>query len=231
MAPECKVAIVMGLSAPEGDKHRRHSMVVVPMDAPGVRVVRSTNMLGFTDAPHGGHAEILYAVRVPRDHLLGEWNGGFAIGQARLGPGRIHHCMRLIGMAERAFELMCVRVQERVAFGKPLAAQGVVQEWIAESRIRIEQARLLVLKAAWLMDTVGNRGAAVEISAIKVAVPEMATWVIDRAMQAHGGMGVSQDTPLPELYAQARMLHLADGPNEVHKMAIARRELRRYPTG
>jgi acyl-CoA dehydrogenase len=230
MAPECKVAIVMGLSAPAGQKHRRHSMVVVPMDAPGVRVERSTNVLGYSDAPHGGHAEILYdEVRVPRDHLLGEWNGGFAIGQARLGPGRIHHCMRLIGMAERAFDLMCVRVQNRVAFGKPLAAQGVVQEWIAESRIRIEQARLLVLKAAWLMDTVGNRGAAVEISAIKVAVPEMATWVIDRAMQAHGGMGVSQDTPLPELYAQARMLHLADGPDEVHKMAIARRELRRYP--
>jgi len=230
MATECKVAVVMGLTAPQGEKHCRHSMVVVPLDAPGVHVQRSTNVFGYTDGPHGGHAEILYdAVRVPRENLLGEWNGGFAIGQARLGPGRIHHCMRAIGMAERAYDLMCVRVQERVAFGKPLAAQGVVQEWIAESRIRIEQARLLVLKAAWLMDTVGNRGAAVEISAIKVAVPEMATWVIDRAMQAYGGMGVCQDTPLPELYAHARMLHLADGPDEVHKMALARRELRRYP--
>jgi acyl-CoA dehydrogenase len=229
MAPECKVSIVMGLSAPDGEKHRRHSMVVVPMDTAGVHVERSTHVLGFADAPHGGHAQILYdGVRVPRDHLLGEWNGGFAIAQARLGPGRIHHCMRLIGMAERAYDLMCARVLERVAFGKPLAAQGVVQEWIAESRIRIEQARLLVLKTAWLMDTAGNRGAAVEISAIKVAVPEMATWVIDRAMQAHGGLGVSQDTPLAELYAQARMLHLADGPDEVHKMALARRELRRY---
>jgi acyl-CoA dehydrogenase len=229
MAPECKVAVVMGLTAPDGERHQRHSMVAVPLDTPGVQVERSTHVLGFTDGPHGGHAEILYdGVRVPRENLLGEWNGGFAIGQARLGPGRIHHCMRAIGMAERAYDLMCLRVQERVAFGKPLAAQGVVQEWIAESRIRIEQARLLVLKAAWLMDTVGNRGAAVEISAIKVAVPEMATWVIDRAMQAHGGMGVCQDTPLPELYAQARMLHLADGPDEVHKMALARRELKRY---
>ena len=230
MAPECKVAIVMGCSSPDGEKHQRHSMVVVPMDTPGVQVLRSTHVLGYPDGPHGGHAEILYdAVRVPRDHLLGEWNRGFAIGQARLGPGRIHHCMRLIGMAERAYDLMCARVLDRVAFGKPLAAQGVVQEWIAQSRIRIEQARLLVLKTAWLMDTVGNRGAAVEISAIKVAVPEMATWVIDRAMQAHGGLGVSQDTVLPELYAQARMLHLADGPDEVHTMALARRELRRYP--
>ena len=229
MAPECQVAIVMGLSDPDGARHQRHSMVVVPLDTPGVDVRRSTHVLGYTDGPHGGHAEIVYdAVRVPRENLLGELHRGFAIGQARLGPGRIHHCMRLIGMAERAYDLMCERVQQRVAFGKPLAAQGVVQEWVAEARIRIEQARLLVLKTAWLMDTVGNRGAAVEISAIKVAVPEMATWVIDRAMQAHGGMGVCQDTVLPELYAQARMLHLADGPDEVHRMALARRELKRY---
>src|SRR6476646_997332 len=213
MAPECQVAIVMGLSDPDGERHQRHSMVVVPLDTPGVDVRRSTHVLGYTDGPHGGHAEIAYdAVRVPRENLLGELHRGFAIGQARLGPGRIHHCMRLIGMAERAYDLMCERVQERVA----------------EARIRIEQARLLVLKTAWLMDTVGNRGAAVEISAIKVAVPEMATWVIDRAMQAHGGMGVCQDTPRPELYAQARMLHLADGPDEVHTMSLARRELRRY---
>src|SRR6478736_328226 len=229
MAPECQVAIVMGLSDPDGERHQRHSMVVVPLDTPGVDVRRSTHVLGYTDGPHGGHAEIVYdAVRVPRANLLGELHRGFAIGQARLGPGRIHHCMRLIGMAERAYDLMCERVQQRVAFGKPLAAQGVVQEWVAEARIRIEQARLLVLKTAWLMDTVGNRGAAVEISAIKVAVPDMATWVIDRAMQAHGGMGVCQDTVLPELYAQARMLHLADGPDEVHRMALARRELKRY---
>jgi acyl-CoA dehydrogenase len=166
--------------------------------------------------------------RVPAENLIAGEGEGFAIAQARLGPGRIHHCMRLIGMAERAYDLMCERVLSREAFGKPIAAQGVVQDWIARSRIWIEQTRLLVLKTAWLMDTVGNRGAAVEISAIKVAVPEMATWVIDRAMQAHGGMGVCQDTPLPELYAQARMLHLADGPDEVHTMSLARRELRRY---
>ena len=229
MSPRCEIAIVMGCSDPDGDRHRRHTMLAVPLATPGVRIERSTSVFGFSDSGHGGHAMIHYnEVRVPRDHLLGELHGGFAIAQARLGPGRIHHAMRLIGMAERAYDLMCRRVLTRFAFGKPLAEQGVVRDWIAEARIRIEQVRLLVLKTAWLMDTVGNRGAAVEISAIKVAAPEMATWVIDRAIQAHGGAGVSQDTPLAELYAQARMLRIADGPDEVHKMALARRELRRY---
>jgi len=167
-------------------------------------------------------------VRVPKSNLLGEEGSGFAIAQARLGPGRIHHCMRLIGMAERSFAVMCRRALQRTAFGKTLAEQGVVQDWIAESRIRIEQARLMVLKAAWLIDTVGVKGARIEISAIKVAVPEMATWVIDRGIQLLGGAGVSQDFPLAGLYAHARTLHLADGPDEVHKRSVARRELRRF---
>jgi acyl-CoA dehydrogenase len=229
MNPRCKVAIVMGRSAPDGERHRTHSMVVVPMDADGVRVERSTHVFGYDDGGHGGHAEIVYDdVRVPRDHLLGELHGGFAIAQARLGPGRIHHAMRLIGMAERAFDLMCARAHTRFPFGRSIAEQGVFQDWVAEARIRIEQVRLLVLKTAWLMDTVGNRGAAVEISAIKVAAPDMATWVIDKAIETFGGAGVGQDTPLPALYAQARMLRIADGPDEVHKMSLARRELRRY---
>ena len=230
MSPSCKVAIVMGLSDPDGDKHRRHSMIVVPLDTPGVNIIRSTSVFGYTDGGHGGHAEIEYDVWVPRDHLLGELHGGFAIAQARLGPGRIHHAMRLIGMAERAYDLMCERALVRFPFGKSIAEQGVFQDWIAEARIKIEMNRLLVLKTAWLMDTVGNRGASVEISAIKVSTPEMATWVIDRAIETFGGAGVSQDTPLAELYATARMLHIADGPDEVHKMALARRELRRYKT-
>lgn len=228
MSPSCKVAIVMGLSDPEGEKHRRHSMIVVPLDTPGVNILRSTSVFGYSDGGHGGHAEIDYDVWVPRDHLLGELHGGFAIAQARLGPGRIHHAMRLIGMAERAFDLMAERSLVRFPFGKSIAEQGVFQDWLAEARIRIELNRLLVLKTAWLMDTVGNRGAAVEISAIKVSAPEMATWVIDRAIETFGGAGVSQDTPLAELYSTARMLHIADGPDEVHKMALARRELRRY---
>jgi acyl-CoA dehydrogenase len=229
MSDACKIAIVMGRSDLGGSRHRTHSMVVVPLDTPGVAVLRSTSVFGYTDESHGGHAEIAYDnVRVPRENLLGELHAGFAIAQARLGPGRIHHAMRLIGMAERAFDLMCERAQTRFPFGKALAEQGVFQDWVAEARIRIEQVRLLVLKTAWLMDTVGNRGAAVEIAAIKVAAPAMATWVIDRAIQAHGGAGVSQDFPLAELYAQARMLRIADGPDEVHKMSLARRELRRY---
>ena len=231
MSPRCKIAIVMGCSAPDGERHQRHTMVAVPLDTPGITIERSTSVFGYSDSGHGGHAVISYDCWVPRDHLLGELHRGFAIGQARLGPGRIHHAMRLIGMAERAFDIMCERALSRVAFGKPVADQGVVQDWIAESRIRIEQTRLLVLKTAWLMDTVGNRGAAIEISAIKVAAPAMATWVIDRAIQTCGGGGVSQDFPLAELYAQARMLQLADGPDEVHKMTIARRELRRYSSG
>lgn len=229
MSPRCEVAIVMGLSAPDGARHQRHSMVVVPLDTPGVKRLRSTSVFGFSDSGHGGHAEIAYDdVWVPRENLLGDLHGGFAIAQARLGPGRIHHAMRLIGMAERAFDLMAVRAQERYPFGRPVAEQGVFQDWLARARIKIEMVRLLVLKTAWLMDTVGNRGAAVEIAAIKVAAPEMATWVIDRAIQTHGGAGVSQDTPLAELYAQARMLQIADGPDEVHLMTLARRELKRY---
>ena len=229
MSPRCKVAIVMGLSAPDGVRHQRHSMVVVPLDTPGVNRLRSTSVFGFSDSGHGGHAEIVYDdVWVPRDNLLGDLHGGFAIAQARLGPGRIHHAMRLIGMAERAFDLMAARACERHPFGKAVAEQGVFQDWLARARIKIEMVRLLVLKTAWLMDTVGNRGAAVEIAAIKVAAPEMATWVIDRAIQTHGGAGVSQDTPLAELYAQARMLQIADGPDEVHLMTWARHELKRY---
>jgi acyl-CoA dehydrogenase len=229
MSPRCTVAIVMGVTSPEAERYRRQSMIIVPLDTPGVTRHRSTSVLGYSDGPHGGHAEISFdRVRVPAANLLGEEGGGFAMAQARLGPGRIHHCMRLVGMAERALELMCRRVSDRVAFGRPLAEQGVVQEWIAEARIRIEQARLLILKTAWLMDTAGNKGARTEISAIKVATPAMTAWVVDRAMQAHGGAGLSADTPLAMLYAQARVLQLADGPDEVHRMAVARRELRRY---
>jgi acyl-CoA dehydrogenase len=227
MNPDCRLAIVMGVTDPGADRHRRQSMVLVPLDAPGVRIERSTSVFGYSDAAHGGHAVVHYDdVRVPVTNLLGEPGSGFALSQARLGPGRIHHCMRLIGMAERALELMVQRAQSRVAFGKPVAEQGVVQHWIAQARIRIEQARLLVLKTAWLIDTVGNQGARTEIAAIKVAVPEVTKYVVDRAIQAHGGMGVSQDTPLASLYAQARLLQIADGPDEVHEMVIARRELR-----
>jgi acyl-CoA dehydrogenase len=227
MSPRCRIAIVMGVTDPDAERHRRQSMVLVPLDTPGVRIERATSVFGYTDGSHGGHAVIHYDdVRVPADSLLGEPGSGFALSQARLGPGRIHHCMRLLGMAERALELMVDRVKARVAFGKPVAEQGVVQHWIAQSRIRIEQARLLVLKTAWLIDTVGNQGARTEIAAIKVAVPEVTKYVVDRAIQAHGGMGVSQDTPLAALYAQARLLQIADGPDEVHEMVIARRELR-----
>jgi acyl-CoA dehydrogenase len=227
MSPRCRIAIVMGVTDPEAHPHRRQSMILVPLDTPGVRIERSTSVFGYTDGSHGGHAVIHYDdVRVPVEHLLGEPGAGFALSQARLGPGRIHHCMRLLGMAERAVDLMVDRVKGRIAFGKPVAEQGIVQHWIAQSRIRIEQARLLVLKTAWLVDTVGNRGARTEIAAIKVAVPEVTKYVVDRAIQAHGGMGVSQDTPLAALYAQARLLQIADGPDEVHEMVIARQELR-----
>jgi acyl-CoA dehydrogenase len=228
MSPRCKLLIVMGVTDPDADRHRRQSMILVPKDAPGVQIQRSTSLFGYADGPHGGHAEIVYDnVRVPASNLLGEDGDGFRIAQERLGPGRIHHAMRAIGMAERALELMCARTASRSAFGRPIIDHGVVQRWIAEARVRIEQCRLLVLKTAWLMDTVGNRGARIEVSAIKVAAPEVGTWVIDRAIQAHGGMGVAQDTLLPELYAVARILQIADGPDEVHYMAIARRETRR----
>lgn len=227
MNPNCRIAIVMGVTDPDAERHRRQSMILVPLDTPGVRIERSTGVFGYSDGTHGGHAMIHYDdVRVPAGNLLGEPGSGFALAQARLGPGRIHHCMRLLGMAERALELMVDRAKERVAFGKPVAEQGVVQHWIAQSRIRIEQARLLVLKTAWLIDTVGNQGARTEIGAIKVAAPAVTKYVVDRAIQVHGGMGVSQLTPLPSLYAQARLLQIADGPDEVHEMVIARRELR-----
>jgi len=229
-SPRCKIAIVMGVTNPDAGPYQRQSMVLVPMDTPGVTVVRDLPVYGYLH--RGGHAEIDFTdVRVPVSNLLGEEGSGFALAQARLGPGRIHHCMRVIGMAERAFDLMCERSLARAAWGKSLADQGVVQDWIAESRIRIEQARLLVLKAAWLMDTVGAKGARIEISAIKVAAPRTALWVIDRAVQTFGGAGVTGDTPLAHLWVNARMLQIADGPDEVHKMAVARRELRRYRPG
>ncbi|SBT67940.1 acyl-CoA dehydrogenase [Micromonospora sediminicola] len=229
MDPRCEIFIVMGKTDPDADRHRQQSMILVPRDTPGVTVRRGMTVFGYSDAPHGGHAEIDFSgVRVPAENLVGAEGAGFAIAQARLGPGRIHHCMRLVGMAERALELLCRRALDRVAFGRPLAEQGVVREWIAESRVRIEQARLLVLKTAWLMDTVGNKGAHTEIQAIKIATPAMAEWVIDKAIQAYGGAGVSQDTPLAALWAQARTLRLADGPDEVHRASLARRELRRW---
>ncbi len=229
MNPDCAVFVVMGKTDPSAPRHRQQSMILVPREAPGVRVERGLNVFGFTDATHGGHAEVLLdGVRVPADALVGGEGDGFAIAQARLGPGRIHHCMRLIGAAERALELMCRRTTERVAFGRPIADQGVVQHWIAQSRVRIEQARLLVLKTAWLMDTVGNQGAHTEIQAIKIAVPQTVEWILDKAIQAHGGAGVSQDVPLALLWASARMLRLADGPDEVHEVSLARRELRPY---
>jgi acyl-CoA dehydrogenase len=231
MDPRCRIFIVMGKTDPDAERHKQQSMVLVPRDTPGVTVLRGMHVFGYTDGSHGGHAEVVFDdVRVPASALVGGEGDGFAIAQARLGPGRIHHCMRLIGMAERALELLCTRVASRVAFGQPLAAQGVIQDWIAESRVRIEQARLLVLKTAWLMDTVGNRGAHTEIQAIKINTPSMAEWVIDKAIQGYGAAGVSQDTPLASLWAQARTLRLADGPDEVHRASLARRELRRWAT-
>jgi acyl-CoA dehydrogenase len=228
MSPRCEILIVMGKTDPGADRHRQQSMILVPRGTPGVTVRRGLRTFGYDDGDHGGHAEIDFAdVRVPAGHLIGGEGDGFAIAQARLGPGRIHHCMRLVGMAERALELMCRRVTDRVAFGRPLAEQGVVQDWIAESRVRIEQARLLVLKTAWLMDTVGNQGAHTEIQAIKIAVPSAVEWIVDKAIQAHGAAGVSQDTPLAGLWAKARTIRIADGPDEVHRRSLARSELRR----
>jgi acyl-CoA dehydrogenase len=223
----CALAIVLGRTADDGPRHGRHSMVLVPTDAPGVTAARGLTVFGYEDQE--GHMEMVFDdVRVPVANRLGDEGQGFAMSQARLGPGRIHHAMRAIGAAERALELLCRRVQARVAWGKPLAEQGVIQEWIADSRIEIEQARLLTLKTAWLMDTVGNKGARIEVSAIKVAALNTAVRVIDRAIQAHGAAGVSGDFPLADLYAHLRALRLADGPDEVHRMAIARRELARF---
>ncbi|MGE9694431.1 MULTISPECIES: acyl-CoA dehydrogenase family protein [unclassified Streptomyces] len=230
MNPDCAVFIVMGKTDPDGpDIRRQQSMILVPRDTPGVEVRRAMSVYGFGDHAHGGHAEVVFDhARVPAGNLVGEEGGGFAIAQARLGPGRIHHCMRLIGMAERAIDLMCERALSRTAFGKPLAAQGVVGEWIADARVTVEQLRLLVLKTAWLMDTVGNRGAHTEIQAIKIATPRAVVEILDRAVQLHGAGGVSQDYPLAELWAAARTLRLADGPDEVHQRSLARRELKRF---
>ncbi|MEW6475482.1 MAG: acyl-CoA dehydrogenase family protein [Actinomycetota bacterium] len=225
--PLCRVMIVMGKTDPGAPPHRQQSMVLVPLDTDGLTIHRNMRIFGYDDPE--GHVELtLDDVRVPASNLLGEEGGGFAIAQARLGPGRIHHCMRTIGAAERALELLCHRTHERTPFGQPLAEQGVVQTWVADARIEIDQARLYTLYSAWLMDTAGNRAARTEISGIKVAVPNMALRVIDHAMQVHGAMGVSQDTPLARMWALTRALRFADGPDEVHRMAIARRELERW---
>ncbi len=229
--PRCRIAIVMGRTDPGAERHLQQSMILVPMDTPGVSVVRNLSVFGFDDAPHG-HAEVTFdQVRVPATNLVLGAGRGFEIAQGRLGPGRMHHCMRMIGLAERALELMCRRVRERVAFGRPLAEQGTIRADIANSRVEIEQARLLVLRAARLMDESGNQAARAEIAMIKVVAPTMALAVLDRAIQAHGGAGVSQDTFLAAAWAQARALRIFDGPDEVHREAIAKLELRKYEVG
>lgn len=227
MNPDAKIFIVMGKTDPDADRHRQQSMILVPRDTPGVRIVRPLTVFGYDDRDHGGHAEIVFDdVRVPSANLIGGEGDGFAIAQARLGPGRIHHCMRALGAGERALALMIERAGDRHAFGRPLADQGVIREWIAEARITLESLRLLVLKTAWLMDTVGNRKAMTEIQAIKIAVPRAVQQILDRAIQVHGGAGVSSDTPLAEMYAGIRSLRLADGPDEVHLSSLGRAQLK-----
>lgn len=230
MNPEAALLVVMGRTDPDAPRHRQQSMVLVPRDAPGVRVVRPLTVLGYDDRDHGGHAEVeLDDVRVPADALLGGPGDGFAIAQARLGPGRVHHCMRALGMAERALDLVRDRASSRRTSAGPLAERGVVREWVARSRVDVEALRLLVLKTAWLMDSVGNRAAMREIQAIKVAVPSAVERILDRAIQLFGAAGLSDDTPLAGMFAAARALRLADGPDEVHLAALGRAELRPRP--
>jgi acyl-CoA dehydrogenase len=227
MDPRCKIFILMGKTDPNAPRHEQQSMILVPRDTPGVNVVRPLTVFGYDDAPHG-HAEVEFKdVRVPAENILLGEGRGFEIAQGRLGPGRIHHCMRMIGLAERSLEAMVARVKSRTAFGRPLADQGVIREWIADSRMEIEQSRLLTLKAAHMMDTVGNKAAQAEIAMIKVIAPKMLLAVIDRAIQAHGGAGVSQDFGLAYAWARSRVMRIVDGPDEVHKRAIARVELRK----
>jgi acyl-CoA dehydrogenase len=227
--PHCRILIVMGKTNPDGPRHQQQSMVLVPIDTPGVTLMRGLNVFGYQDQE--GHAEVDFEdVRVPVSNLIAGEGDGFMISQARLGPGRIHHCMRAIGAAERALELMCKRANARVTFGQPVAERANIQDWVAEARIELEMVRLLTMKTAWLMDTVGNRHARVEIAAIKVAAPDVALRIVDRAIQVHGGGGVSDDFPLARFYAHLRTLRLADGPDEVHKRTIATRELRRWET-
>ncbi len=227
MNPNAQIFIVMGKTDPDADRHRQQSQILVPRDTPGLTVKRALHVLGYDDHEHGGHAELEFKdVRVPVSNLISGEGDGFGIAQARLGPGRIHHCMRTIGIAEKAIELMCDRAGSRTAFGRTLAEQGVVRTWIAESRIKVEQLRLLVLKTAWLMDTVGSKGAHAEIQAIKIAAPATVQWILDKAIQVHGGGGLSQDFPLAYEYANVRTLRFADGPDEVHKNALGRNEIR-----